>query len=91
MTLGKKSEREIQTFKDHFKDGLATVDPELPISHWYIMVTQAAMTLNMLQASLFNTKISAYTYIFGNYDFNTTLIEPPGKKVEWSITNHTSI
>ena len=39
------------------------------------------MTLNMLQASRLNPKISAYTYIFGNYYFNTTPIAPPGTKV----------
>ena len=81
----------IQIFKDHLKDGLATVDTELPIAHWYLMLTKAVMTLNILQDSRLNPKISAYTYIFGNYDFNTTLIEPPGKKVEWSITNHKNI
>ena len=39
------------------------------------------MTLNMLRASRLNPKISAYTYSFGNYDFNTTPIEPPGTRV----------
>ena len=35
----------------------------------------------MLRASRLNPKISAYTYICGNYDFNTTPIAPPGTKV----------
>ena len=35
----------------------------------------------MLRASILNSKISAYTYIFGNYDFNTTPIEPADKRL----------
>ena len=46
-----------------------------------ILLTQEFMTLDMLQASRLNPKISAYTYIFGNYDYNTTPISPPGTKV----------
>ena len=38
------------------------------------------MTLNMLRASKLNPKISAYTYIYGNYDLNITTISPPGTK-----------
>ena len=34
----------------------------------------------MLRALLLNPKVSAYTYIFGNYYFKTTPIVPPGKK-----------
>ena len=35
----------------------------------------------MLQDSRLNPEISAYTYIFGNYDFKYTPITPPGTKV----------
>ena len=76
-----KAERMIQTFKDHFKDGLATVNPEFPISHWGLLLTQEFLTFNVLLYSQLNQKISAYTYNFGNYDFNTTPKESPGKKV----------
>ena len=35
----------------------------------------------MLRVSRLNPKISAYTYIFGNYGFNTTTIADPGTKL----------
>ena len=57
----KKSERAIQTFKDHCKSELATVDPELTIEHCNILLTQAGMALNMLRAIGLNEKISACT------------------------------
>ena len=68
----------IQTFKERFRDGLSTVDPELPIARWDLILTQSFMTFNMLRASRLNPKISAYTYMFVNYDFNTTPIAPLG-------------
>ena len=48
LSLGKKSERDIQTFKDRFKAVVATVYPEFPIANWYILLTKSVMTLNML-------------------------------------------
>ena len=66
-----KSERSIRNFKDHFKAVFDTLDPDFPIAHWGIMLTQAVITM----------KISVYTYIFGDYNFNTTPISPPSIKV----------
>ena len=37
----------IHKFKDHFKAGLSTVGPEFPIAHWNLLLTQAAINLNM--------------------------------------------
>ena len=74
-------ERAVHTFNDNFQAVLATVDSELPITHWVLLLTQAVMTLNMSQDSRLNPKISTYTFIFGTYDFNTTPIAPPGTKV----------
>ena len=79
--MGKKAEHAIKTFKGHFKVGVATVDQEFPIAHCDILLTQAVMTLNMLQYLQLNPKISAYTYIFASYDFNTTPIASPGTRV----------
>ena len=76
-----KAECDIQIFKEHFKAVLDTLDPYFPISHWGILLPQSVTTLNMLRASWLNPKISAYTYIFGKYDFNATPIAPPGKKL----------
>ena len=72
------AERAIQTFKNHFKAGLASVDPDFLISEWDCLLKQAFITLNLLGASRVNTKLSAYAYLFGNYVFNKNPLAPPG-------------
>jgi hypothetical protein len=42
------AERAIQTFKNHFIAGLATVDQEFPLQLWCYLLEQADMTLNLL-------------------------------------------
>lgn len=39
------------------------------------------MTLNMLQPSQINSKLSAYNQVWGNFDYNKTPLAPPGCKV----------
>lgn len=74
------AERAIQTFKGHFKAGLTSVHPDFPISEWDRLLDQAFLTLNLLRASKVNPKLSAYAYLFGNFDFNKTPLAPPGTK-----------
>ena len=61
--------------------GLATIHPEFPITEWDRLVPQAEMTLNMLQNSRINCILSAYAYLFGQYNFNVTPMAPPGTLV----------
>ena len=75
------AERAIQTFKSHFKAGLASVDPEFPISEWDRLLDQCFLTLNLLRGSRINPNLSAYAQIFGQFDFNATPLAPPGTKV----------
>ena len=75
------AERAIRTFKNHFLAGLAGVDPDFPIKQWDHLLQQAEITLNLLRSSRVNQKLSAYTYLFGNFDFNKTPLAPPGTKV----------
>ena len=75
------AERAIQTFKQHFKTGLALCDPDFPLSQWDRLLPQAEMTLNMLRASRINPQLSAYAYLFGEFDFNVTPLAPPGTRV----------
>ena len=42
------AEKAIQTWKMHFKSGLANLPREFPISHWCKLIHQANITLNML-------------------------------------------
>ena len=57
------AERAIQTYKNHFKAGLASVNPNFPLSEWDRLLEQANITLNLLRAARTNPKLSAYTYI----------------------------
>ena len=42
------AERAIQTFKNHFKAGIASLDPDFPITEWDRLLEQAFLTLNLL-------------------------------------------
>ena len=58
------AERAIQTFKAHFTAGLASVDPDCPVSEWDRLLTQAFITLNLFRTARSNSALSAYTYKF---------------------------
>ena len=45
------SKRAIRTFKNHFIAGLASTDPNFPLSNWCRLLPQAELTLNLLCAS----------------------------------------
>ena len=72
------SERAIRTFKNHFIAGLASTDPNFPLSNWCRLLPQAELTLNLLRASRLNPKISAYAQLEGTFDFTRTPLAPPG-------------
>jgi hypothetical protein len=75
------AERAIRTFKNHLLAGLASADPNYPVAHWDRLLHQAVLTLNILRNSRVNPKLSAYAYLYGNFDFNRTPLAPPGTKV----------
>ena len=75
------AERAIQTFKNHFIAGLATADPKYPMREWDRLIPQAVLTLNIMRECRINPKISAYAYLFGQFDFNATPLAPPGTRV----------
>jgi hypothetical protein len=70
------AERAIRSFKDHLIAGLCSTDKYFPMHLWDRLLTQAVITLNMLRKSIINPKLSAATYIFGQYDFNRATMEP---------------
>ena len=72
------AERAIQTFKSHFISILNGVDPDFPEGAWDYLVPQANMTLNMLRPCTVNEAHSAYSYIYGPYDFNAHPLAPLG-------------
>ena len=75
------AERAIQTWKNHFKAGIASVNPNFPMSEWDRLIPQANLTLNLLRNARVNPGLSAYEYVYGTYDFKSTPIAPPGTKV----------
>lgn len=75
------AERAIQTWKHHFIAGISTVDPTFPMAEWDRLVKQGELTLNLLRNSRVNPKLSSWAYIFGNFDYNSTPLAPPGTKV----------
>eukprot|EP00957_Ditylum_brightwellii_P078376 5959931-Ditylum_brightwellii.AAC.1 len=58
--------------------GLATCHPNFSIAEWVRLIDQANLTLNLLRMSRTNPNLSAYAYIFGQYNFNAHPLTPPG-------------
>ena len=79
-TLTYKIQRngEIQTCRNHLISGLSTTDPDLTISEWDLLISQCMITLNLLSNYRVNPSLSAYTYLFGPYDYNKSTMAPPG-------------
>ena len=75
------AERAIQTWKNHFKAGLASIDPNFPLTEWDRLIPQANITLNLLRGARTNPMLSAYSYIFGEFNFAATPMAPPGTKI----------
>ena len=63
------AERSIQTWKDHFLAGLASIHPDFPMTKWDRLINQCNITLNLLRASRIHPHLSAYAGLFGNFDF----------------------
>jgi len=75
------AERAIRTFKNHFLAGLASCNPKLSIAEWDRLIPQGVLTLNHLIHSRIKPNLSAFAYIYGIFDFNTTPLAPPGTRV----------
>ena len=71
------AERSISTFKGHFISGICSIDPDLPIQNWDLLVEQAEITLNLIRPSRLNPKLLAYAKLNGTFDYNRTTIPPP--------------
>ena len=76
------AERAIRTFKNHFIAGLCSVHPAFPMCEWDRLLFQAELTLNLLRSARSNPNLSAYAFLFGQFDFNKTPLAPPGSKLQ---------
>ena len=71
----------IDSFKNHFIVGLATLNPEFPIHLWCRLLPLATITLNLLRPLRVNPKLSTEEFLNGVFDYNKTPILPPGCKM----------
>ena len=76
------AEKAIQTFKAHFIFIICGADKSLPLHLWCQLLPQAEHTLNMLRPSRMTPTVSAYTYLWGQHDYNANPYAPLGCKVE---------
>jgi hypothetical protein len=83
------AKRAIGIWKDHFVAGLASLDPTFPMHLWCRLITQCTQTLNLLRPSRINPRLSAEAQLNGAFDYNKTLLAPPGTKVLIHTPNRT--
>jgi hypothetical protein len=79
------AEKSIQTFKAHFISILCGTDTNFPLHLWDQLLPQAEHTLNMLGKSVVTPTISAYTYLWGQHNYNANPFAPLSCKVEAHI------
>jgi hypothetical protein len=74
-------ERAIRTFKEHFVEGLSSVDPTFTLELWDRLLPQAEITLNLLRTSRLHPQLSAAAHFHGLVDYNKAAFSPPGCKI----------
>ena len=74
------SERAIQTSKDHLIAVISSCNPGFPLHLRVLILSQAALTLNLLRLSRVNPQLSAEAQPNGVFDFNRTPLAPPVTK-----------
>ena len=70
-----------QDIQNHFIAGLASVNKKFPVHLWCRLLPHCLLTLNLLCPSRINPELSAYSQLHGAFDFNRTLLAPPGTKI----------
>ena len=71
----------LRPYVEHFKSCIAATDPNFPLSEWDRLIPQANITINLPRNARVNPKLSAYSYICGEFNFRATPLAPPGTKV----------
>ena len=52
---------------------------------------QAVITLNLFRSARINPRMSAYTFMYGEFDFRSTPLAPPGVEVTAHVTPTTRV
>jgi hypothetical protein len=79
--LRNAAERAIRTFKEHFLEGISSVNPTFPLHLWDRLLPQAVITFNLLRTSRLHLQLSAAAHFHGLVDYNKTAFAPPGCKI----------
>jgi hypothetical protein len=79
--LRNTAERAIRTFKEHFVEGLSSVDPSFPLHLWDRLLPQAEITLNLQRTSRLHPQLSAAAHFHGLVDYSKPDFAPPGYKI----------
>ena len=75
------AERDIRTFKGHFKGTRAGVAADFPANLWDELLPHIDMTLNILRPCGVLPNMSAWDYLCGEWDYKKHPIGPAGAKV----------
>ena len=75
------AERSIRTFKEHFISGLASNHKNFPLHLWCQLLLHTSLTLNLLRKSRMNQRLSGYSQLHREFNYNTTPLAPPGTQV----------
>ena len=71
----------IQTYKDHLVIGLSSYNPSFTFHLWDSLLQKATLKLNLLRLLQINLRLSADAQLNDAFNFNRTLLAPPGTKV----------
>ena len=71
----------ISIFKNHFIAGLDSVNSDIALHLWCRIIPHAVIMLNLLRKSRINPKLSGHAILHGEFNYNATLLAPPGTKV----------
>ena len=71
----------MRTAKNHITAGWASMHDNFPMHLWDRTIPQAELTLNLMQGSRINPKLSAWEQLHRRYDFIRMPLAPTGTKV----------
>ena len=72
------AERAIQTWKNHFVCVLRRAASTSPLHLWCQAIPQAEHQLMLLSMSNINPKLSSYSHVYGQHDYNAEPFVPIG-------------
>ena len=74
-------EQAIRTFKEHLIAGLSSTHKEFPLHIWFQLLPYISLTLNLLRKSRMNPKLSGFSQLHWEFNYNATTLPPPGTQI----------